>query len=156
MPPMSRTWSAKPFSTIRRTPDPKAASSSLAAATSRLEGLAPYAPSCFGKRFYALVIYSAIIGFAGSLISLFLSKQMAKAPMGVRIIGEPRRDLERRLISAVRLQADRASITMLEVGIFDRSWAGLSQSAVAAGSRPKAPDSWGSSSDPFGNNPSLL
>ena len=121
MPPMSRTWSAKPFSTTRRTPDPKAASSSLAAATSRLEGLAPYAPSCFGKRFYALVIYSAIIGFAGSLNSLFLSKQMAKAPMRVRIIGEPRRDLERRLISAVRLQADRAGITMLEVGIFDRS-----------------------------------
>jgi len=39
----------------------------------------------------ALIMYSAIIGFAGSLISLFLSKSIAKATMRVQVIGEPRK-----------------------------------------------------------------
>lgn len=68
----------------------------------------------------ALVIYSAIIGFAGSLISLLLSKQMAKAAMRVQIIKEPRSDIERWLVSTVRLHADKAGIAMPEVGIFDQ------------------------------------
>jgi heat shock protein HtpX len=68
----------------------------------------------------ALVIYSAIIGFAGSFISLLLSKQMAKAALRVRVIMEPQSDIERWLISTVRLHADRAGIEMPEVGIFDQ------------------------------------
>ncbi|PIP71563.1 MAG: protease HtpX [Nitrospinae bacterium CG22_combo_CG10-13_8_21_14_all_47_10] len=68
----------------------------------------------------ALVIYSAIIGFAGSFISLLLSKPMAKAAMRVRVIMEPQSDIERWLISTVRLHADRAGIEMPEVGIFDQ------------------------------------
>jgi len=68
----------------------------------------------------ALVIYSAIIGFAGSFISLLLSKPMAKATMRVRVIMEPQSDIERWLISTVRLHADRAGIEMPEVGIFDQ------------------------------------
>ena len=68
----------------------------------------------------ALVIYSAIIGFAGSFISLLLSKRMAKAVMRVRVIMEPQSDIERWLISTVRLHANRAGIEMPEVGIFDQ------------------------------------
>lgn len=68
----------------------------------------------------ALVIYSAIIGFAGSFISLLLSKQMAKAAMRVRVIIEPQSDIERWLISTVRLHANRSGIEMPEVGIFDQ------------------------------------
>ena len=68
----------------------------------------------------ALVIYSAIIGFAGSFISLLLSKPMAKAAMRVRVIMEPQSDIERWLISTVSLHADRAGIEMPEVGIFDQ------------------------------------
>ncbi len=68
----------------------------------------------------ALVIYSAIIGFAGSLISLLLSKQMAKAAMRVQIIKEPRSDIERWLFSTVRLHAEKAGIGMPDVGIFDQ------------------------------------
>jgi len=67
----------------------------------------------------ALIMYSAIIGFAGSLISLFLSKSIAKATMRVQVIGEPRSDIERWLFSTVRAQADQVGITMPEVGIFD-------------------------------------
>jgi len=50
-----------------------------------------------------LIIYSAAIGFLGSLISLLLSKQMTKATMRVQVIIEPRSDVERWLISTVRL-----------------------------------------------------
>jgi heat shock protein HtpX len=37
----------------------------------------------------ALIIYSSLFGFTGSLISLLLSKTMAKATIRVRIINEP-------------------------------------------------------------------
>ncbi len=53
----------------------------------------------------ALILYSAIVGFAGSLISLFLSKSLAKATMRVRVIDEPRSDVERWLVSTVHSQA---------------------------------------------------
>lgn len=66
----------------------------------------------------ALIVFSAVIGFAGSLISLFLSKSMAKTAMSVRVIQEPRGDVERWLLSTVRAQADKAGIDMPEVGIF--------------------------------------
>ena len=65
----------------------------------------------------ALLVYSAVIGFAGSLISLFLSKSMTKASMGVTIIDQPR--TKRALDHGNRELADRAGIAMPEVGIFD-------------------------------------
>jgi heat shock protein HtpX len=68
----------------------------------------------------ALVIYSAIIGFAGSFISLLLSKKMAKISMRVQVINEPRNDIERWLVNTARLHAERAGISMPEVGIFDQ------------------------------------
>ena len=67
----------------------------------------------------ALLVYSAVIGFAGSFISLLLSKSMTKASMGVTIIDQPRNETERWIMATVKSQADRAGITMPEVGIFD-------------------------------------
>jgi heat shock protein HtpX len=67
----------------------------------------------------ALLIMSAIIGFGGSFISLFLSKWMAKRSMGVQILEHPGSADERWLVETVRRQADRAGIGMPEVGIFD-------------------------------------
>ena len=67
----------------------------------------------------ALTVYSAVIGFAGSLISLFLSKTMAKASMGVRVIEQPANEVEQWLVATVRAQADKAGIRMPEVGIFE-------------------------------------
>ena len=67
----------------------------------------------------ALAVYSAVIGFAGSLISLLLSKPLAKASMGVRVIKEPEGDVERWLLATVRAQANEAGIGMPEVGVFD-------------------------------------
>ncbi len=67
----------------------------------------------------ALLIYSAIIGFSGSLISLFLSKGMAKRSMGVHVIDQPSSQTEKWLVDTVAFQARRAGIGMPEVGIFD-------------------------------------
>lgn len=69
----------------------------------------------------ALLIYSAIIGFSGSLISLFMSKTMAKRSMGVTIIQQPKNETEQWLLDTVAFQARRAGIGMPEVGIFNSS-----------------------------------
>ncbi len=67
----------------------------------------------------ALLIYSAVIGFSGSLISLLMSKWMVKRSMKVQVIGEPANETERWIKETVRFQADQAGIGMPEVGIFD-------------------------------------
>ena len=67
----------------------------------------------------ALLIYSAIIGFSGSLISLFLSKFMAKKAMGVHLIDQPQNADEVWLLDVVQRQAQAAGIRMPEVGIFE-------------------------------------
>ncbi len=67
----------------------------------------------------ALLVYSAIIGFSGSLISLFLSKFMAKKSMGVHLIEQPQSPDEMWLLNTVQRQAQAAGIKMPEVGIFE-------------------------------------
>jgi heat shock protein HtpX len=67
----------------------------------------------------ALLVYSAVIGFAGSFISLFISKWMAKRSMKVQVIKQASNETESWLINTVKLQAERANIGMPEVGIFD-------------------------------------
>ncbi|MCM8854689.1 MAG: protease HtpX [Candidatus Thiodiazotropha sp.] len=69
----------------------------------------------------ALLVYSAVIGFSGSLISLFISKWMAKRSMGVRIIEQPGSEVERWLISTVERQVQQANIGMPEVGVFEHT-----------------------------------
>jgi heat shock protein HtpX len=66
-----------------------------------------------------LLIFSAVFGFAGSLISLAMSKWTAKRAMGVKIIEQPRNADEAWLVDTVRRQAESAGIGMPEVGIFD-------------------------------------
>ncbi|NLM98696.1 MAG: hypothetical protein GX170_01595, partial [Campylobacteraceae bacterium] len=39
-----------------------------------------------GLNLGSLLLFSLIVGFSGSLISLFLSKQMAKTSMGAKVI----------------------------------------------------------------------
>jgi heat shock protein HtpX len=69
----------------------------------------------------ALLIYSAVIGFSGSLISLFISKWMAKRSMKVQVIEQPSDEIERWLLSTVESQAKRVGIGMPEVGVFDHA-----------------------------------
>ncbi len=66
----------------------------------------------------ALLIWCAVIGFAGSIFSLFISKWMAKRSMGVRVIDQPRSEDERWLLSTVAELARDAGIKTPEVGVF--------------------------------------
>ena len=67
----------------------------------------------------ALLVFSAVLGFGGSFISLLLSKWMAKMSMGVQVIEQPRNEAEQWLVNTVRRQAQEAGIGMPEVGVFD-------------------------------------
>ena len=53
----------------------------------------------------ALLIISAVIGFAGSFISLAMSKWIAKRSTGARVIDTPRDATERWLLETVQRQA---------------------------------------------------
>ena len=66
-----------------------------------------------------LLIFAALFGFGGSLISLAISKWMAKRAMGVEVITQPRTATESWLLNAVATHARNAGIGMPEVGIFD-------------------------------------
>ena len=66
-----------------------------------------------------LAIIAIIIGFSGSIISLFLSKWMAIKSMGVRVIETPSNEAEGWLIDTVAKLSQKANIPMPEVGVFD-------------------------------------
>ena len=66
----------------------------------------------------ALLVFSAVIGFGGSFISLAMSKWMAKRSTGAVLITQPRNATEQWLLSTVAEQAKRAGIKMPEVAIF--------------------------------------
>jgi heat shock protein HtpX len=65
-----------------------------------------------------LLLMAAIMGFAGSFISLAMSKMLAKRSMGVQIIETPRNETEQWLVNVVKRQAQQAGVGMPEVGIF--------------------------------------
>lgn len=66
----------------------------------------------------SLLIFCAIFGFAGSFISLLLSKTMAKMGTKTKIISQPATAEERWLVETVADLAKKANIGMPEVGIF--------------------------------------
>lgn len=65
------------------------------------------------------LLFACIYGFAGSFISLMLSKSMVKKQMRVQVIEQPRNQTERWLFDTVKKQAQQANVAMPEVGIFD-------------------------------------
>ncbi len=66
----------------------------------------------------ALLIFCGIFGMSDSLISLFISKWMAKRSTGTRIITTPSNREEQWLMQTVKELSDKAGIKMPEVGIF--------------------------------------
>ena len=72
-----------------------------------------------GINFNALIVFSAVIGFSGSIISLLMSKWMAKRSVGAQVIENPQDPTERWLVETVRRQAQVAGIGMPEVAIYD-------------------------------------
>lgn len=74
-----------------------------------------------GIDFNALLIFSAVVGFTGSIISLLISKPMAKWSTGARVINPqaPANAREAWLLDTVNQLADRAGIGRPEVAIYD-------------------------------------
>ena len=72
-----------------------------------------------GGSLEGLLVFAALFGFAGSLISLATSKWMARNAMGVQVITQPRTATESWLLNAVATHARNAGIGMPEVGIFE-------------------------------------
>lgn len=66
----------------------------------------------------ALLVFCALFGFGGSLISLLLSKWMAKRSTGTQVIEQPRNSNEQWLIDTVSQLAKQAGIGMPDVGVF--------------------------------------
>jgi heat shock protein HtpX len=72
-----------------------------------------------GLNVNALLVFSLVIGFAGSFISLFISKPLAKWTTGARVVDAPRDPTEHWLVDSVRELAQRAGIGMPQVAIFE-------------------------------------
>jgi heat shock protein HtpX len=75
--------------------------------------------AAYGGSYAGLLVMAALFGFGGALISLAMSKWMAKRAMGVRVIEQPANANEQWLVSTVRGLATQAGIGMPEVGVFD-------------------------------------
>jgi heat shock protein HtpX len=66
----------------------------------------------------SLLVFCGLFGMSGSLVSLLLSKFMAKRGTGTQLIETPGNQEEQWLIDTVKSLADDAGIGMPEVGIF--------------------------------------
>ena len=66
-----------------------------------------------------LLVFSAVVGFTGSIISLLISKPMAKWSTGARVIDNPSNSTEMWLVGTVRQLAEKAGIGMPEVAVYE-------------------------------------
>lgn len=66
-----------------------------------------------------LLVFAALFGFGGALVSLLMSKWTAKRFTGAQVITQPRSEVERWLVETVRRQAQAAGIGMPQVAIYD-------------------------------------
>jgi heat shock protein HtpX len=69
--------------------------------------------------YYGLLVFAAIIGMAGSFISLAMSKWIAKRMTGAKVITDPRGGAEQWLMQRVSVHSQAANIGMPEVAIYD-------------------------------------
>ena len=72
-----------------------------------------------GLNLGALLGFAFIMGFGGAIISLLISKPVAKWSAGVQVIEQPRNADEAWIVETVRRFADKAGIGMPDVGIFE-------------------------------------
>ena len=85
----------------------------------RLLGLDRAMYSQTGMSTGGLLVFSAVVGFTGAIISLLMSKPMAKWSTGARVIERPGNEAEIWLVETVRKLATKAGIGMPEVAIYD-------------------------------------
>ncbi|HUP29960.1 MAG TPA: protease HtpX [Usitatibacter sp.] len=72
-----------------------------------------------GLNLGTLLAFSALMGFGGALISLLMSKPIAKWSTGAHVIANPQTADEQWLLATVKRHAEKAGIGMPEVAVFE-------------------------------------
>jgi heat shock protein HtpX len=72
-----------------------------------------------GIAYGQLLAFSFVVGFTGAIISLLMSKPMAKWSTGARVIATPQNEPEAWLLETVRRLATKAGVGMPEVAIYE-------------------------------------
>ena len=72
-----------------------------------------------GLQMGPLLAFSAVVGFTGAIISLLISKPMAKWSTGAQVIVQPANQHEAWLVETVRRLATKAGIGMPEVAMYE-------------------------------------
>jgi heat shock protein HtpX len=85
----------------------------------RVLGLDRAATMETGMSYGSLLAFSAVVGFTGAIISLLMSKTMAKWSTGAHVIEQPQNQAEAWLVETVRRLATKAGIGMPEVAIYE-------------------------------------
>lgn len=85
----------------------------------RLLGIDRYLAAGGGLNMSALLMFAAVFGFGGSLLSLALSKWSAKMIVGARVIASPSNPTERWLVETVHRHAQQAGLGTPEVAIYE-------------------------------------
>ena len=86
--------------------------------TTRILGVDRYL-TANGLNMTALAGFSLVIGFGGAIISLLISKPMAKFSTGARVINQPQTADEAWIVQTVQRFAEKAGIGMPEVAIYE-------------------------------------
>jgi len=85
----------------------------------KLFGLDRAMVSQAGMSYGGLLVFSMVVGFTGAIISLLMSKAVAKWTTGAHVIDTPANDAEAWLMETVRRLASAANIGMPEVAIYE-------------------------------------
>jgi heat shock protein HtpX len=72
-----------------------------------------------GFAYGQLLVFSLVVGFTGAIISLLMSKSIAKWTTGAHVIQSPSNEAEAWLVETIRKLATAASIGMPEVAIYE-------------------------------------
>jgi heat shock protein HtpX len=72
-----------------------------------------------GIQYGQLLVYSIVVGFTGAIISLLMSKTIAKWTTGAQVITTPRNEAEAWLLETVRKLAAGAGVAMPEVAMYE-------------------------------------
>src|SRR6186713_351174 len=72
-----------------------------------------------GIQYGQLLVYSIVVGFTGAIISLLMSKTIAKWTTGAQVITTPRNEAEAWLLETVRRLAAGAGVAMPEVALYE-------------------------------------
>ena len=69
--------------------------------------------------YVSMLVWCALFGFGGAILSLALSKTVAKASTRAHVIETPRNEVEQWLLGTVERQAKQAGIGMPEVAVYE-------------------------------------